>query len=128
MIEFFQQNATAIYWFIGVIFPSIILYVAIDKGYKKIIEKAKRKGFEDFSFIKLIARILKLFIILFALLFVTFYLVDKKYYGFLTDNIKIITYISIVAIFTVIFGTLSNTLYNRTIKQKIRVHHNQIRN
>lgn len=124
MIEFFQQNATAIYWFIGVIFPSIILYVAIDKGYKKIIEKAKRKGFEDFSFIKLIARILKLFIILFALLFVTFYLVDKKYYGFLTDNIKIITYISIVAIFTVIFGTLSNTLFNRTIKQKSKRNEN----
>ncbi|WP_339887117.1 mechanosensitive ion channel family protein [uncultured Flavobacterium sp.] len=118
MIEFFQQNTTAIYWFLGVIIPSIILYISIDKGYKKIIEKAKLKGFEDFSFIKLIARILKVFIILFVMLFITFYLVDKKHYGFLTDNIKTITYLSIVAIFTIVFGTLSNTLFNRTIKLK----------
>jgi small-conductance mechanosensitive channel len=118
MIEFLQINATAIYWLVGILIPSVLIYILIQKGSEKLIEKAKEKGYEDFAFIKLIARILKIFIILFVILFLTFYLVDKKHYGFLTDNIKIIAYLSTVAIFTIILGALSNTLFNRTIKQK----------
>lgn len=118
MIEFFQENAIKIYWLIGVIIPCIIMYILIQKGSKKLIEKAKAKGYEDFVFINLIARILKVFIIVFIVLFLTFYLVDKKYYGFLADNIKIVTYLSIVSIITIILGTLSNTLFNRTIQKK----------
>jgi small conductance mechanosensitive channel len=118
MIQFFQENATAIYWLIGILLPSALAYVLIHKGSKKIIEKAKVKGYEDFTFIKLIARILKVFIVLFVILFLTFYLVDEKYYGFVTENIKIITYLSLVAIFTIVSGTLSNTLFNKVIKSK----------
>lgn len=120
MTEFFQENVVKIYWLIGILVPSALFYFLIQKGAKKLIEKAKAKGYEDFAFVNLIARIVKIFIILFVLLFLTFYFVDEKHYGFLTGNIKIITYISIVAIFTIILGTLSNTLFNKAIKQKTK--------
>lgn len=118
MIEFFQENTTAIYWLLGVLIPSSVLYLLIHKGAEKLLAKAKSKGYDDLSFIKLISRILKVFIVIFVFLFLTFYLVDKKHYVFVTDNLKILTYISIVAIVTIILGALSNTIYNRVIKNK----------
>jgi small-conductance mechanosensitive channel len=119
MIEFFQNNSIAIYWFLGVITLSTILFIFTDKGSVKLIKKAKEKGYDDTSFIKLISRIIKTFIILFVLLFLTFYFVDKSQYAFITENIKTITWLAFVAVFTIISSKLSNTLFNRIIKKKI---------
>jgi small-conductance mechanosensitive channel len=120
MIEFFQENASKIFLLLGVLSICTLLYLLILKVVKRIIKKFSNKGYEDFTFIKLIARIFRIFIILFVILFVSYYIVDKEHYGFLSRNIKMIIYLSIVAILTIVFGTLSNTVFNSTIKRKTR--------
>lgn len=120
MIDFFRENATKIYWLFGVLISSTILFVLIGKGSKKIIAKAKAKGYEDFSFIKLISRILKIFIVLFVLLFLAYFFVDKANYAFITENIKTIAWLAFVSVFTIVFSKLSNTVFNRIIKKKIK--------
>lgn len=118
MIEFFQQNALKIYWFLGLAITCVVLFVLIDKGSKKLVVKAKQKGYNDFSFIKLISRILKIFIILFFLFFITFFFVEKSKYEFVIANLKIISWLAFVAVFTIISIAVSNTLFNRVIKKK----------
>lgn len=119
MVEFIKENATAIYWIIGVLSISTLLFFLIDKSTRFFIKKGKEKGFENFSFVVLVRRILKIFIILFVLLFLTYFLVDKENYGFITENIKTIAWLSFVAVFTIVSATLSNTIFNRLIRKKI---------
>ena len=120
MTEFFQKYAIQIYWLIGILIPSAILLVTIQKGSKILINKASQKGFNDTSLIEVIKRILTIFIILFDILFLTFYFVDEKYYSFLKHNIELVTYFSIVAIVTIVLGTLSNTIFNIIVKRKTK--------
>lgn len=118
MLDFIKENATAIYWFVGVISISGLLLVLINKGFRILIKKGKEKGYDDFSAFKTIQKILKVFIIIFLVLFLSFYLVDEKYYEFLKSNIRTIAYLAFVGIFTVTTATLSNTIFNRLIKKK----------
>tara|TARA_R110002049_G_scaffold343_1_gene2042 strand:+ start:7960 stop:9066 length:1107 start_codon:yes stop_codon:yes gene_type:complete len=118
MVDFFNENATAIYWFFGVTAISGLLFFLIERGSRLLIRKGMEKGFENFSFVELIRRILKTFIVLFLLLFLTYFLVDKENYGFVTENIKTIAWLSFVAVFTIVSAALSNTIFNRLIRKK----------
>ncbi|WP_237267407.1 hypothetical protein [Tenacibaculum todarodis] len=120
MIDFLKQHSLQITWLLGILIPAVFLYLFIDKGSKKLINKASAKGYEDFSFIVLIRRILKIFIILFVLLFLAYFFVEKSNYAFITDNIKTIAWLAFVSVFTIISIKFSNTIFNRTIKKKIK--------
>jgi uncharacterized BrkB/YihY/UPF0761 family membrane protein len=120
MNDFFQEHATKLYWLIGVLIPCFILFIAVGKGEHKIIKKAKSKGYYDFSFIKLISRILRVFIILFVLLFLTYFFVDKSNYAFVTENIRAIAWLTFVSVFTIISSKLSSTIFNRIIQKKLK--------
>ena len=124
MMEFYHENAKAIYWFIGAISISGLLFFLIEYGSKKIVNKAKAKGYDDFTVVTVIARILKVFITFFLILFLTFFLVDEKYFAFIKKNITIATHLSFVAIVTIILATLSNAIFNRVITQKIQANEN----
>jgi small-conductance mechanosensitive channel len=118
MVDFFYENAMAIYWLVGVTGISTLLFLLIDRGSRYLIEKGRNKGFENFSFVVLVRRILKIFIVLFFLLFLTYYFVDKENYGFITKNIQTIAWLSFVAVFTIVSAALSNTIFNRLIRKK----------
>lgn len=119
MLAFLKDNQKAILWLFGIIIPSALFYLSLHFGLKKVIERGRKRGYSDFSLVKLIVRILKLFTILFVLLFLTFFLVDEKYFSYIKQNIRIIIYLSTVAIFTIVTAAVSNTLFKRTINRKI---------
>lgn len=118
MFKVFQENPNAVYWFFGVIVSSAIAFFAIQKLTKFLINKAIEKGNDHATIIKLIGRILKVFIVLFVLLFLMYFFFDKTYYKTITDNIKLTTYLAIVAVFTLISATLAQVYFNKSIKKK----------
>lgn len=118
MIDFFTINSEKIYSLIGITALSVVLYILVNKISKGVTKKATEKGYMDFTAITIINKVLKLCIILFYAFFVAYVLADKSEYNVITNNIRIISYLIVVFIFTSIAYTASNALFNRIIKRK----------
>lgn len=123
--KFFQENARAIYWGVGVTGVATLLYYLTDVVARLIIRKGEKRGFDEFGLVFTIKRIFKVFIILFVFLFSTYYFVDAKSYGKVTQNIKVITYLTFVAMVTIVLDSVIRTVINRVVKIRKRRGENQ---
>lgn len=118
--KFFQENAEAIYWGLGVAGLAALLYFLVNVLTRLIIRKGKKRGLKEFGLVFTIRRILKVFILLFVFLFSTYYFVDAKSYAKVTANIKIITYLTFVAMLTIVLDSVVRTVINRVVRIRKR--------
>lgn len=118
--KFFRDHAESIYWGVGVVVVATLLYYLTNVVARLVIRKGKKRGFDEFRLVFTIRRILKIFIVLFVFLFSTYYFVDAKSYAKVTANLKIITYITFVAMFTIVLDAVVRTVINRVVKIRKR--------
>ena len=125
LLEFFRANATAIYWIVGVVAVSALLFYLINRGGNYLIRKGQERGLEDLSsLVGTVQKILRTFLFLFLILFATYFLVDKKEYAAVTDNIKLISYLTVVATLTFVLDSVLRAVLNRVIRRKNRAGEN----
>ncbi|GHB86901.1 mechanosensitive ion channel family protein [Persicitalea jodogahamensis] len=122
---FFRANAEAIYWGFGVTATAALLYYLTNVSVKVLINKGKRRGFDNFGLLFTVQRILKVFILLVLVLFSTYYFVDKDSHDIVTHNIKTITYLTFVAMLTIVLDSVARTVINLAIRKKKQRGENQ---
>ncbi|TYB78155.1 mechanosensitive ion channel family protein [Bizionia gelidisalsuginis] len=117
LIELFKTNIIAI---IGIIVSVITLCVITNVLHKWSVKKEKERfpGETERPFI-FIKHILNTLWIVLGVLALSLVFMGDDYYDYILTNFKLVLYVGMVAVLTIIGGTLTNLWFKRSIKNKI---------
>ena len=120
MLEFWNTYQTKIIYGISVVIIVLLLRFATKKLYNYLEKRYEKKiGWAKPTNINLAEKILNALIIVLGGIALTFIFIDKNKFDIARDNFKLVLYLGIVAVVTLVAASLVQIWFKKTVKAKI---------
>lgn len=120
MKDFFYTYKSDIIWAALVIFLYIVLLFLTHRLYKWLLKKEQEKfPGEATTPIVLIKRVLNILWTILGLISLSYIFVDDEKYSALNADLKLVLYIGVLAVFTIVFATSTNLWFKKRVRNKI---------
>jgi len=121
MEEFFITYKAQIIWALGVIITVIVLHFLTNLLHRWLLKKEREKfPKEEPKPVKSIKLILNALWLVLGLIGLSFIFVGEDKYDALKGDVKLVLYLGILAVFTIVAATSANLWFKRSIKRKIQ--------
>jgi small-conductance mechanosensitive channel len=122
MIQFFKNNQQDIISGVIIIVTVLILQILTRLLYKWLTKKElKRFPDEDSITLTLVKRILNALWIVLGIIALSFLFAERDRYEVLEDNFKLVSYLGLLSIATIVIAATTNMWFRRSIKKKLLI-------
>lgn len=120
MLEFFETYKSRILYGAIVLVSMLVLFFLTNRIYKYLVKKKKEKSLDELSIsLKLAKRTLNLLWGILGAVALSFIFVDKEDYGDLHKDFKLVAYLGVVTIITIVATSAANMWFKRRVRAKI---------